>query len=140
MTAKPYVPTSWGDEPIFTDKLNQMTNNDQWLFENSPRMYYSGYGVKKPNGIKIMGSVLTLAGSKTKAQYGTYNFGTFFSSGCLPIVATSVNPQSGYAGFSLAIRGISSNVIDNRGFIATLYADAPFHPSVAYIHFIALGW
>lgn len=140
MTAKPYVPTSWGDEPIFTDKLNQMCNNDQWLFENSPRMYYNGYGVKKPSGIKIMGGILVLARSPNRYQTGTYNFGTFFSAGCKPIVTTGINPQGSLSSPSLTITGVSSNIIDYRGFHAMISAGSISNPTSTYIHFIAMGW
>ena len=141
MTAKPYVPVTWGDEPIFVDKLNQMGNNEQWLFENSPKMYYDAYNIKKPSGVKIMAGILVLAGSTTKIQTGTFFFGSFFSSGSHPIVVTSVVPKDGGGDYSTTLRSVDANgLIDYRGFRATTFSGRTAEPAGLYIHFVAVGW
>lgn len=141
MTAKPYVPVTWGDEPVFTDKLNQMTNNDQYLFENSPKMYYNSYNLKKTSGVRIMGGVLGLPATTTRYRSGTAYFGTFFSAGCRPIVVASVNPMGSGVDFSLTLRGVDSVYIDYRGFRAHVYHIVQTKDAArSYIHWIAMGW
>lgn len=141
MTARPYVPVTWGDEPIFTDKLNQMGNNEQWLFENTPRMYYNAFNTKKPNGVKIMAGMLVLAPSATTMSQGDYYFGSFFSSGSFPIVVATVNVLDGQRGQIVSIQGIGVKSPDHRGFHAWInnknYTNIT---AQAYIHFIAVGW
>jgi len=140
MTAKPYVPVTWGDEPVFTDKLNQMGNNEQYLFENSPRMYYNSYGIKKTSGVKVMCGILVLPTSKTRIKTGIFNFGTFFSAGSYPTVTTGVAPRGGSTGGTLTLRSVDAGSIDYRGFRATLYSNVAPDPYATYIHFIAMGW
>jgi len=131
---------TWGEEPVTKEKLDQMANNEQWLFENNARMLYNGYGVKKPSGVKIMSAILVLGSSKTKTRSGTFNFGSFFTSGCMPIIVTGVNPLAGGLGYSLTIRGIGMATPDYRGFTVALLSDGPSDPNGVYVHFLAMGW
>lgn len=140
MTARPYVPVSWGDEPVYNDKLNQMCNNEQWLFENSPRMFYNSFGLKKTSGVKIMAGILTLPVGNRRIRSGLFYFGSFFSSGSRPIVVVGVNPHSGGAEYSVTLRGVSNGSIDYRGFRGTIISGLPSDPGIMYIHFIAAGW
>lgn len=141
MTAKPYVPVTWGDEPIFTDKLNQMGNNEQWLFENAPRMQYSAYGVQKPTGVKIMAGLLIFPPSPTAGAQGYYYFGSFFSSGCNPIIVCTVNTLDGQRGGVVSIRGIGMTIPDHRGFGSSINNSTVTQITAqTYIHFIAVGW
>lgn len=141
MTAKPYVPVTWGDEPVFTDKLNQMGNNEQWLFENTPRMYYNAFDVKKPNGVKIMAGILVFPPSATAGAQGYYYFGSFFSSGSKPVVVATVNTLDGQRGGVVSIRGIGVASPDHRGFSSSINNSTVTKiTSQTFIHFIAVGW
>lgn len=145
MTAKPYAPQSWSDnEPIFTDKLNAMTNNDQFLFENMPTVYYNGHGIRKTAGTKIMSAAVSIPANASGNGGNTFYFGNFFSSGCRPLVVASINsyPQGR---FHLNTRGIGTFWPDHRGFEVRIQADElnvknnKINATV-WIPFIAVGW
>ena len=135
---------TWGEEPVTKEKLDQMANNDQWLFENNVRMLYNGYGVKKPSGVKIMAAILIIGAVHAVNRSGTFNFGSFFTSGCMPIITTAMNPVGGNGtswGFDLTIKGIGMATPDYRGFVATIYSTPTSNADdLAYVHFMAMGW
>ncbi len=116
MAITPYRPISWNnDEPLFTDKLNQMTSNDQWLFENAPRAYYNAYNVKKTSGIKIAAGLAGFNPNGTPREHHIVNFGTFFTPGARPIIATSLG-HDGEVRLHYGIKGIGTKFPDHRGF------------------------
>jgi hypothetical protein len=147
MAATPYKPVTWGDEPIFKDKLNQMTNNDQYIYENMPRVTFNTYGIKRANGLKIMASIAVVPTSLTGWSSATVNFGTFFSSGSRPVIVTGTQPTSGRMRYQVAIKGIGTGIFypDHRGFEVHVGADEVLGrnnvvDAKVYIHFIAIGW
>lgn len=146
MSAKPYAPQSWGDnEPIFTEKLNAMTNNDQYLFENMPAVYYNGHGVQKTAGTKILSAAVSIApNSKSANGVARFYFGSFFSAGCNPFVIASINsyPQGR---FHLWTRGIDTFWPDHRGFEVNIGSDEINSKNnrisaTVWVPFIAIGW
>lgn len=146
MAATPYKPVTWGDEPIFKDKLNQMTNNDQYIFENMPKMSFNTYGIKRANGVKIMAAICVVPASSALWSHGTFNFGTFFSSGCKPVIVVGTQPTSGRWRYHTVVRGIGTNYPDHRGAVFSVGADyygtttTNIVDAKVYVHFIAVGW
>lgn len=122
-----------------------MANNDQYLAENMPVVYYNGHGVKKTAGTKILtGAVSISPNSKSGSGSNTFYFGNFFSSGCQPMVIASVNsyPQGR---FHLWTRGIGTFWPDHRGFEVRIAADELNAKSnkinaTVWCPFIAIGW
>jgi hypothetical protein len=145
MAATPYKPTTWGDEPIYTDKLLQMTNNDQYLYENMPRMSFNTYGIKRTSGLKIMAAICIVPASASSGSTAVFNFGTFFSSGCKPVIVTGNQPTQGTRWRNHVImRGIGSYYPDHRGVTISVMANEPTTKTnsvgTTYVHFIAIGW
>src|ERR1044072_2933175 len=145
MVATPYKAVTWGDEPIYKDKLKQMTNNEQWLFENSPVVNYNTYGIKRNAGLKIMAGIAVVPTSKTSSSTVTVNFGTFFSSGCKPVITTGIQPTGARSRIHVSIKGISGYYPDHRGMIVMagmddLSAKNNVMTARVYVHFIAIGW
>lgn len=145
MSSTPYRPITWSDnEPISTDKLNAMTSNDQWLFENAPRMMYSN-GIIKTDGIKILAGTVVMPGADEWNSNTTVVFPNFFSSGCQPVITVTANawPQGRY---HLTISGIGSGInIDNRGFFLRAAADEVNPKGMTIgksfrVHWIAIGY
>ena len=148
MGATPYQPISWSDnEPVYMDKLNAMANNDQWLFENAPNMYYNVQGIKKTTGVKIMTGfcyIPVTTSYTVRNSVATFYFGSFFSQGCLPVVVASLQtyPQTRIA---ISTRGIGTFWPDQRGFECRAAAvDSnmlwqTINPNV-WAAFIAVGW
>lgn len=121
-----------------------MTNNDQYLFENMPNVYYNGHGVKKTAGVKILSAAAAIPANTHGASWTTFYFGNFFSSGCQPFVVHSINsfPQSR---IHTAVRGIGTFWPDHRGFEVRAYADelnvkANKITATVWVPFIAIGW
>ena len=146
MAATPYKPISWGDEPVFKDKLNAMANNEQWLFENTPKMLFNTYGIKRSNGIKVLAGIAVVNPTNEAWAHATVSFGTFFSSGCKPVIVTGTQPTTGRWRYQTIFRGIGGYYPDHRGMIVS--AGAYYYgTSVAsivdgkvYVHYVAIGW
>lgn len=143
---QPYKAVSWNEEPISVDKLNTMTNNDQWLFENTPRMKYHGYNILKTSGLRILATYALIPATTARASSRGVYFGSFFSQGCQPIVvAQPVPTNSGQRRFFVAVNGIGRAVPDHTGATITLTASElnPKSDRIAnqvYCHVIAIGW
>lgn len=145
MSALPYKAVSWGDEYLSTEKLNQMTSNDQWLYENMPKMNFNTYGVKKTTGVKVMAAICIVPASTASSSSATFNFGTFFSPGCKPVITTGVQiTQNTRWRNHAVIAGLSSYTPDHRGMKISLLANelSAAYNSIrtTYVHFIAVGW
>jgi hypothetical protein len=146
MAATPYKPVTWGDEPTYKDKLNQMTNNDQWLYENAPRLNFNTYGIKRTSGVKIMAAIAVVRANKSLWTSTTFNFGTFFSSGCKPVIVTGTQPTGGKYRYHTIVKGIGSYYPDHRG--VEVHVGADYYgtgtkntvDTNVYVHFIAVGW
>jgi hypothetical protein len=142
---QPYKPVSWTEEPMSVDKLNQMTNNDQWLFENTPRMRYSAYSLTKPSGLKILSTYAFIPRTLNRTLSRNVYFGSFFSVGCQPILAVSPVSTGTQRRFFTAVNGIGRAVPDHTGATITLTASElnPKNDKIlhsVYVHVIAVGW
>ena len=142
----PYKPTTWSDsEPIDVMKLQQMTNNDQWLFENTPRMKYYGAGTKTA-GVKVLGSRLLLTPRTTATGTADIYFGGFFSVGCTPIVTASVSSTNWQRRWFVAVNSMTGNTVpDHNGARITVTSAevAAANQKIAanlYLNVQAIGW
>jgi hypothetical protein len=91
MAATPYKPVSWSPNELITeDKLDQIANNSQWLFENTPRVSYNAFNLNRTTGVKIACGTVLFNGSKTAYQTKPVYFSNFFSAASKPIVTTGV--------------------------------------------------
>ena len=146
MGATPYKATTWGDEPVYKDKLQQMANNDQWLYENMPKMNFNTYGVKRTTGLKILAGIAIVPAGKKDWSGTTFNFNSFFSSGCKPVIVTGTQPTGGRWRYHTIVKGIGSYYPDHRGVEINVGADYFGTPTAnvvdqkVYVHLIAIGW
>ncbi len=116
MAVVPYKPLSWQDnEPLFTKKLNQMANNDQYLYENTPRMLYTAYNQRRTEGMKIATGILYCLPNPSGVQQHKVYFGSFFSEACTPVVVTGLNHQ-GEVRMTFGTKGLNGTYIDHQGF------------------------
>jgi hypothetical protein len=141
MPATPYKPVSWNGEPLSVAKLQQMTSNDQWLFENSPRIRYSVNGLTRDNGIKIISGKTFFAPAPIQHDYLDIYFGNFFSAGSHPVVTAVVEAGTGGLGRKhVTINGFGGE-IDHRGFRAAVYTyEAPNLDVGGWCHWTAIGY
>lgn len=144
----PYEPVTWSrGERITTDKLNDMTSNEEYLFEQTPRIVYNANSLKKEGGMKIIAGIVPIPIQAEGSQFVDVYFGTVFSSGCNPVVTATIAAGAGYAGKFTSIGGLDGTpVVDNRGvkvFITCIEAPiwtGPFFYRTTYINYIAVGW
>lgn len=141
MATTPYQPTSWTSEAVTQAKLAQMSNNDQWLFENLPKIRYSNAGLVKETSIKmIVGKTPFPANTTRNYIYQTINFGSFFSAGCHPIVVASLEAQGGSMHRAkVVIQGNPINIGVN-GFIAIVTGDTYTSIAPGWINWMAVGY
>lgn len=123
-----------------------MTNNDQWLYENMPRMKFNTYGINRNTGLKMLSLIAIAPANKSLWTSTTVNFGTFFSSGCKPVIVTGTQPTSGKWRYHTIIKGIGTYYPDHRG--VEVHVGADYYgtstkntvDSKVYVHIIAIGW
>lgn len=120
MAATPYRPVAFTDQSLTVEKLNQTSNNIQWLFENTARMRYNTASIVRDNGIKIIAGKTPFPIRDSEAIDVTVYFGSFFNAACKPIVTTTVETTGGWLRKFNTVRGIGAwgTEIDYRGFIA----------------------
>jgi len=150
MAVSTYSPVAWNDgQELELDKLKQMGNNEQFLFENMPRMTYRGT-INKNGGLRIAAGRAVMSpandrGSATKQV----NFGSFFTPGCQPIVVANGRSEGGVYGSKklISITGLGRSDPDHRGvtfFYHTMEnANAPIQARTVrggIIYWIAIGW
>lgn len=142
----PYKPTSWTDnEVLSTDKLNQMTNNDQWIYENTPRTKYVGNGTKT-SGVKILATRALVTPRNSIAGTTDLYFGAFFSTGCQPIITCTVTPTGWQRRFFVSVHSLTGTTVpDHTGCRIHVSSGeiTPAHQKIlanVYIQVQAIGW
>lgn len=143
----PYRALMWSDnEGLDVDKLNAMTNNDQWLFENMPRAKYIDGAVNKDAGIKVLGVRGYVPPTSGNGYTTSVYFGNVFSAGCKPIVVATAVSTNWQRRYICAVNGLGSLVFpDHNGCRVGVSADE-LNPKVnkiaaaVYVNVIAVGW
>lgn len=147
-----YQPVSWNGEPVTTDKLNQMANNTQWLFDRAVRVRYSTPAVTRDVQMKVIAGktpYTSTAGSPNGVvdnEWITISFGSFFSVGCHPVVTASVEPGGHARRIAVTLSGINDFAeIDWNGFQAIVWdaeidiANSTIEAS-GFVHWVAYGY
>lgn len=146
MASTEYAPISFNaDEPITDDKMNQLSSNVQWIYENTPRVFYNAHGLKKTGGTKILAGMALAPATRTTLSTVTVYFGTFFSQGCKPIVVATPNTLTVRTRLQTVVSGIGTGYPDHRGAEIKIttdeYASASnLHAVVLPVNWIAVGW
>lgn len=146
MAATPYKPVSFGKEPVLADKVNTLSNNIQWVYENMPQSKYVFSGVTRTAGVKILAGNVTIAANKKASNIATVNFNSFFSVGCKPCIVTTVNASPQMRIMS-AVRNINGTALqaDHLGFQVVVTASEldprqSYFRYTIYVNYIAVGW
>lgn len=144
MAMNDFVPMSWNGEPISTDKLNQMCNNSQYLFDRSPRIRLVLPQATRDTGIKVITGKTAFA-PDTSHDYVNVPvyFGSFFSSGCHPTVTATVEIVGGSWRKYVSIQGLTGAEIDQTGFMAQVVAKENTVTNImqgGWVHWQAMGY
>jgi hypothetical protein len=148
----PFQSVAWNTNDTATvTKLNQMTNNDQYLFENLAKVRYKSNAITRDTSMKIL--ALRSAYSATTARQVRMDvyFDGFFSSGCSPVcVASAVTNSQKRLNVVVAGLGNGSLAPDSRGAFLQIEADEIYPVGTdqlggmiygpGYIDMIAIGY
>ncbi len=146
MAVSMFKDINWADdEYLSADKLNAMVANTRYLFERAPKMYYNSYAVKKDTGIKIACGAYTIAPGKAHLFRRTIYFGSFFTTGCKPVIVNGITSPSNRRMIP-SMYGIQGEgyVPDHRGFVACVNTSttekAHYLNKQIYFNWIAVGY
>lgn len=141
-----FVPVSWNGEAVSTDKLNQMANNDQYLFDRAPRMRYTAGNLTRDTSLKmISGKTPYPANGNSWVQWVNIYFGSFFTAGCHPVVTATIEVPGNKKMMHVVVFGFNNQEIDHTGFIAAAWNQewpgaASFLDASGYVHWQAVGY
>lgn len=109
---------SWGSEPITTNKLQEMVNNDDWLRDNAIFGYYNVLGIARESGLSIRTGYVKSINTNNQSLYLSVYFNRPFLPGTRPVVVTSF-ATGHYHNITFGIKGLDGRGIpDHRGFVA----------------------
>jgi hypothetical protein len=92
-----------------------MTNNDDWLHDNMPKVRYATDAAPpQETGTKIMTGRVVVPAQKSDSFTKSVSFGTFFTPGCSPIVTATLVCDAEDA-IWLRVQGIGKKVQDHTG-------------------------
>lgn len=147
MASVSFKNVTWGTgDHFWKGKLSQMAQNDQWLFENTPRINYNAWGVNKTGGVRILAGIALVTKRTGRGGNVAVSFGSFFSPGCKPIITVGINNLAQLVNSNYNLMGPgSATVPDHRGFrIAAYTTDAVASRNKIthgiYFNWIAVGW
>lgn len=109
---------NWTPNELLAEaKTDQMGDNADYLFSNTPRAIYTlPGGLRRAQGVKIAsGRVLIAKDTKSDSASATVRFGNFFTANCDPIITTGIVSE-GQPKIFCVINGIGQLQPDNTGF------------------------
>lgn len=138
------------NDQALVQKFNQMSNNDQYLFENLAKVRYRSNALSRDTSVKVLSVRTPIAANTARQVRADIYWNGFFSSGCSPIcVATAIShPQKR---LNVTVCGLGGVVLpDSRGCMAQIeadeiYSDVPNQDggriaNNCYIDLIAIGY
>lgn len=142
----PYSDVTFENEQPTRAKFQKLATNQRWLFENTPKIRYSGAGLTRDVGLKIIAGKTPYSPSTTDYLDLPVFFGTFFTVGCNPIVVAVVADSVSGRRRRLDVRAHGGPAIDHIGFIAHVvaaYQKTGINQTInssGWVHWIAVGY
>lgn len=137
-----FKPIAWQpNEPISKNKLSQMVENDQYLFENTANMVYRDLtGIRTATSLKLIAGVFGIAATNGSTGAWNVSYAGEFDSGIAPIITTGtiITSMSDYQA-GVNIRGHGSALPNDAGFQAVLDSPGKILTGSVYLHYMALG-
>jgi hypothetical protein len=138
---------NWTPSELLAEtKTDQMADNADYLFLNTPRAVYTlPGGLRRAQGVKIAsGRVLIAKRLKSDSATATVRFGNFFSARCAPIITTGIVSE-GQSRIFCIINGIGQLQPDNTGFQVgvNIAAESKKKDKIAhsfYVAWVAMGY
>lgn len=115
-----YKRINWGAgaEPVSNEKLNDMINNMDYLYENMITGYYNMFGLARNTGLSIRAGAAKTVFTEIDWQNVAHYFARPFLPGTRPIIVSGFNSDI-YWRVWQSHRGLDGRSFpDHRGFIA----------------------
>jgi hypothetical protein len=138
MAAQGFTPTTWTNEPVSSAKLNQMAQNDQWLYENSVKFDYNVSGICRSSGLKIAVAYIYCPANGGRYSESTFFFGDFFTPGTNPVIVGGNFGSGRIIDTWIGFRGIDQWLPDHRG-VQGWVAHPALLEGPTWIAFAAIG-
>jgi len=142
MAVTAYRPVSFTDGLLKLDKLQQTSNNIQWLYENSPRIRVDDRIITKDSSLRILAGKTAYLWTNTDYIDVNVQFKNFFTPGCRPIVTATVETLGWKLRKLVTVRGFGGE-IDHRGFWAHVTDHETVAPRIeawGIVSWIAVGY
>lgn len=133
---------NWSPNELLAEaKTDQMGDNAEYLFNNTPRAVYTlPGGLRRAQGVKIAaGRVLIARRLKSDSASATVRFGNFFTANCEPVITTGIVSE-GQAKIFCVINGIGQLQPDNTGFQVGVNIAAETKKSDIIAHSFYISW
>lgn len=112
------------NEVIGETKMDQLSTNLDWLFRNTPRAVYTYGGIRRSEGVKLMGGrILIPKDTKRDTASKQVSFGNFFTVNSTPLVTTGIVSDNQGRIFC-TLSGIGRMLPNHTGFIARVNINA----------------
>lgn len=120
MAQNEYKPITFNGEALTTNKLNQLANNSQFLFDRTPRVRYASGNLVRDNAVKVLAGKTAFPVKKT-ADWANINvyFGNFFTAGSHPIVTVTPEVTGAWMRKFAVVKGFNGE-IDHTGFLCQI--------------------
>lgn len=136
---------SWGKEPITAQKLNDMVDNMDYLYEKMLTGYYDINGLTRDSGLTIRIGHVKVPQTENTANDVVHFFSRPFMPGTRPVVLISLASEY-FNRIFIAMRGLDGRATaDHRGFVATFSQDrTPGGPTEysgeQFLQYVAFGY
>lgn len=143
--AEDIIDVSWGEEPVNTGKLQEMSNNIRKLRDLVPTTLYKANGIVKDTGVKVMAGSVVAQPTKNRSQTQDIHFGNFFSVGCHPVVVVQTYSEI-QKHLQLGVHGLGgAPAPTNVGASVFIWYDGPSGnkgtiDNPVQVAWIAVGW
>lgn len=105
------------NEQIGERKMDQMADNSEWLYRNTPRAIYTlPGGIRRVEGVKMASGRAIITKRDRDSATVEVRFGNYFSSRCEPNITTGIVSANSQGRVFCVVHGIGRLIPDNRGF------------------------
>lgn len=142
-----FRPVAWQpNDDLSMDKLNQMNQNDQYLFDNTANMVYRDVSlIRTTTGLKLISGIATIGVGSGQSRSVNVDYSGEFDTGISPIITTGlIVTNSNEHESTLTIRGRGTTLPNDSGFQfrfemrRSSKADQKVKGTL-YCHYMALG-
>ena len=142
-----FRPVAWQpDDDLSMDKLNQMNQNDQYLFDNTANMVYRDVSrIRTTTGLKLIAGVVTIGVGLGQSKSVNVDYAGEYDTGIAPIITTGlIVTNSNEHDSSLTIRGRGTTLPNDAGFqfrweMRKNLVENQCVKGTLYCHYMALG-